>query len=220
MNMRQSAGWLAVIVVLLAGMSLVARSSPPAAVSDARQMGGVAMAGVSPCGTSTIFASEVTPMDDWVTDLVEWFYCGWGLMSEPLSPKDIDGDGVNEIVTESRYILNGQPTVLVWAKVNGDGSFEVMPPVFLGEATLDLPALGVGESYALHVLALRDINDDGLPDAIIGVQVHSGGGFVRGRVYYTLNTLPPPPPPLIGDVDGDGIVGILDFLLVLENWTV
>ena len=29
---------------------------------------------------------------------------------------------------------------------------------------------------------------------------------------------PPPPPPLSPDLDGDGLVGISDLLLLLANW--
>ena len=216
MNMRQSAGMLAAIAVLLAGMSLVARSSPPAATQSSQTNApDPAMAGGIPCGTSAVFDSEVTPMTDLIVDESEWFSCVAGGLRLRDGEVDFDGDGVDEIYS---LVNSGFGIGLVWAKVNGDGSLDGMPPIILDETTLNLPALGDGESREIFPLAFRDMNGDGLPDAIITVRV-SGPGFVSGRVYYTLNILPPPPPPLVGDVDGDGIVGILDFLLVLENWT-
>ncbi len=218
MNMRQSAGWLAVIVVLLAGMSLVARSSPPA-VSDAGQAGEVAMGVTINCGkTEPPFAFEVTPMTDWITDL-DAILCLKSMISiGQTSRVDLDGDGVDGWVI---HLFDLGVVSVRWIRITSEGMLETTDFIFTAEL-FDLPSLGGNEVYLdPSPRAFEDLNGDGLPDLIFEAAVTtSGGSFIRSRFFYSLNTSTPPQPPLVGDVDGDGIVGILDFLLVLENWTV
>ena len=216
MNMRQSTGWLAVIVVLLAGMSLVARSSPPA-VSDGQQAGEVAMV-TTVCGkTEPPFAFEVTPMTDWITDF-DALFCLALPLTLSHSRVDLDGDGTEDFVTPV-FDQDTSTTYLRWARITSEGMLEstdfvVTPDLF------DLPSLGGDEVWTSVVpRAVEDMNGDGLPDLIFSAGTTAPGFVYRYRYFYALNTLPPPPAPLIGDVDGDGTVGILDFLLVLANWT-
>jgi len=217
MNMRQSAGWLSVIVVLLAGMSLVARGSPPG-VSDARQAGEVAMV-TTDCGvTEPPFAFEITPMTDWITDS-DALNCLTSALTLGLSPSrvDLDGNGTEDFVI---FLVDQGTPILRWARITSEGMLDTTDLVFTPDL-FDLPSLGGDEVWTgAHPRAFEDMNGDGLPDLIFLASTTAPGPVYRSRFFYALNTLPPPPSPLVGDVDGDGIVGILDFLLVLENWTV
>ena len=218
MNMRQSAGWLAVIVVLLAGMSLVARSSPPA-VHNAAQTGGEAMV-TTACGkTEPPFAFEVTPMTDWITDsgasqcLTDALNLGFS------SRVDLDGDGKEDFVSLA-FDQDTWTSFLRWARITSEGMLDSTDLLFTPDL-FDLPSLSGDEVYtSVFPRAFEDMNGDGLPDLIFQAGTIAPDNVFRSRFFYALNTLPPPPSPLVGDVDGDGIVGILDFLLVLENWTV
>ena len=217
MNMRQSAGWLAVIAVLLAGMSLVARSSPPAAVSNAEQTGGEVMM-TTVCGkTEPPFAFEITPMTDWMDyDASLCFIYGMNL--NPSTRVDLDGDGKEDFVS-TFFDKDTQATYVRWARITSEGMLDSTDLLFTPDL-FDLPSLSGDEVYTGALpRAFEDMNGDGLPDLIFAASTTAPGPVYRNRFFYALNTLPPPPSPLVGDVDGDGIVGILDFLLVLANWT-
>ena len=216
MNMRQSAGWLSVIVVLLAGMSLVARGSPPG-VSDARQAGEVAMV-TTDCGkTEPPFAFEITPMTDWITDSGASQCLTYVMSVGSPSRVDLDGDGTEDFVVVM-FAKDPASAILRWARITSEGMLDTTDLVFTPDL-FDLPSLGGDEVWTgAHPRAFEDMNGDGLPDLIFLASTTAPGPVYRSRFFYSLNTNTPPPAPLIGDVDGDGIVGILDFLLVLANW--
>ncbi len=68
-----------------------------------------------------------------------------------------------------------------------------------------------GANFGFDANGLGDVNDDGLGDYLITAASDAGG---RGTVYVIAGTIAPP----IGDLDGDGHVGITDFLLLLADW--
>ena len=68
-----------------------------------------------------------------------------------------------------------------------------------------------GANFGFDANGLGDVNDDGLGDYLITAASDAGG---RGTVYVIAGTVAPP----IGDLDGDGHVGITDFLLLLAEW--
>ena len=66
-----------------------------------------------------------------------------------------------------------------------------------------------------------DINANGVPDECEGcLAADTDGDSIVGISDFLLVLAQwgPCPPQCLGDVDGDGEVGILDFLLVLANW--
>lgn len=86
---------------------------------------------------------------------------------------DMDGDGVKDIITGKRYWAHmgrdpGElmPTVIYWFKIDQqeDGSVD-FKPYFIGDET------GVGTQ-----VVVKDYNDDGLPDLVIGNK--------KGAAYY------------------------------------
>ena len=58
-------------------------------------------------------------------------------------------------------------------------------------------------------LTFGDLTGDGIVDIVD-----------LGRLLMSWGPCPPPcPPPCTGDLDADCTVGIIDFLLLLANWT-
>ena len=89
---------------------------------------------------------------------------------------DMDGDGLKDIVTGKRYWAHmgkdpggTMPTVLYWFKLTRTGIGVDFVPYLIGEQT------GLGTQ-----LVVRDLNDDALPDIIIGNK--------KGAAYYIHRT--------------------------------
>ena len=59
---------------------------------------------------------------------------------------------------------------------------------------------------------MGDVNDDGKADYLITAAWDLNQ---RGRAYVIAGTIGP---PVIGDLDGDGTVGVSDLLILLANW--
>jgi hypothetical protein len=91
----------------------------------------------------------------------------------------------------------GNPDVpfKVMAMINGAGADFLSNQILGGltPAQENLGSDGLGNAY--HTLALIDMND------------------FEGNQYFEVN-----PIPIVGDVDGDGFVGITDLNLILANW--
>lgn len=70
------------------------------------------------------------------------------------------------------------------------------------------PDSSFGESVALA----GDVNDDGIPDVIVGAPRHNN---VWGSAYvFSMDADSANP----GDLNGDGVVGVADLLILLVNW--
>lgn len=105
---------------------------------------------------------------------------------------DLNGDGLDEIITEDRGGLVALKT---------DGSY--------------LPGWPIGEAHA--PIAVADIDGDGMPNIVSGISsmyaYHSDGTLMQGfPVSHTPNTSGIAAYPVIGDVDGDGIPEIISAI--------
>jgi hypothetical protein len=128
------------------------------------------------------------------------FVVGAGLTS--LSIGDVNGDGNLDLVT----VLLDNSTIPQDAKIvtligNGDGSFQALP------ITL------VSTSGYMFRSALGDLNGDGNPDLIVGINSRNAVGVLLGNGDGTFGLPLFPPPPLrsldpftilSADFDGDG----------------
>jgi len=85
---------------------------------------------------------------------------------------DVDGDGLNDIVTS----LNGHGYGLAWFRQSGevDGHPTFERNDIMGSASVQNP-YGVAFSQ-LHAVALRDIDGDGLKDIVTGKRWYAHGG--------------------------------------------
>ncbi len=113
---------------------------------------------------------------------------------------DLNGDGHADIVA-GNWVDDGRAFVLSGA----DGSvLQTMTPTIEG--------INVG----IEMRDAGDFNNDGAIDFLLGA---TGGGFngpPKGAVYIVSGTISAPNAP--GDLNGDGIVGTTDLLLLLGAW--
>ena len=129
---------------------------------------------------------------------------------DPLSVEaaDFDGDGDNDLAVIATDPILLTQAVLVFEDIGqsaGDLAFAA-PITFT-----------VGVDATANFLAVGDFNGDGEPDLVTvntAQAVPEDGGATAGSVSVFLSQRPPCP----GDVDFNGHVGIVDFLLVLANW--
>jgi hypothetical protein len=122
-------------------------------------------------------------------------------------------------------VQGGEPGVFVQFGFTlnwGAGNIDV-DPMFADAASCDFhlpsgsPAIDAGHNWAVAGLASTDLDgnprfadDPATPDTGCGIPVVVD----MGAYEYQGN----PFPVKLGDVDGDGIVGITDFLLLLGTW--
>ena len=67
----------------------------------------------------------------------------------------------------------------------------------------------------VHDLVAGDFNGDGVIDVAMSTEIDNGTWSYTGVVIITGI---PDSPQIPGDIDGDGTVGIVDFLLLLAAW--
>ena len=93
--------------------------------------------------------------------------------------------------------------------------------VFLIGAGQDCNVNGVSDVCDIITETSSDVNGNGVPDdcePCVQADVDGDGVVAIGDFLLVLAQWGPCPPQCLGDVDGDGEVGILDFLLLLANW--
>ena len=74
-----------------------------------------------------------------------------------------------------------------------------------------------GDDYSNH--PGYDINTDAIPYDGLGQSAEVGIGPYSCVIFSQVGNPPPPPPPgPAEDLNGDGVVGLLDVLIVLSNW--
>jgi hypothetical protein len=78
--------------------------------------------------------------------------------------------------------------------------------------------MGLENVISFSTTGVAAINPDGLSDIGHNLALYWGseGGNAPTGTFQSFNG--PPDPPLIGDLDGDGFVGIVDLNIVLGNW--
>lgn len=115
------------------------------------------------------------------------------------SAGDFDGDGVKDI--------------LIGAAHDGTaGTFGGRTFVFCGGSGRVIgvyTGLGALDFFGVAVDGLGDVNGDGFDDVVIGASNTLGPGYVM--VFHGH-------PVLSADVTGDGVVNIVDLLLLLSQW--
>ncbi len=126
---------------------------------------------------------------------------------------DVDGDGLADVVV-------GAPGADPGGDSGAGESYIVLGKADGSAVDLAVVAAGVGgfvingfdqfDGSGSSVSDAGDVNGDGLADVVVGAP--NGGSFGSGEGYVVFS------PVLRGDLDGDGSVGVVDFLLLLGAW--
>ena len=103
----------------------------------------------------------------------------------------------------------------------GHANFSFVQFAIDGLEATDCNSNGILDSCEIQTGESNDVNNDGVPDdcqPCLAADIDGDGQVGIGDFLLVLAQWGPCPPQCLGDVDGDGNVGILDFLLVLANW--
>ncbi|MEM1204291.1 MAG: FG-GAP-like repeat-containing protein [Acidobacteriota bacterium] len=117
---------------------------------------------------------------------------------------DVNGDGHADILVgapqNSDGVSNGGATYLF------SGRSGALLRKITGTFALD----GVGNGFGADATSLGDVDGDGLPDFLVSAGALTLQGLDTGRAYVVSGTVLPCP----ADLDGDGWVGLFDFLVL------
>ncbi len=113
---------------------------------------------------------------------------------------DVNGDGHADLILAAWISNAGAPQAgKVFVYSGADGTV-------LNTFTHDIP----GATFGFDAGGIGDVNGDKRADYLITAAWDLG---MRGRTYVISGSLGVP-----GDIDGDGLVGVVDFLLLLGSW--
>jgi hypothetical protein len=110
---------------------------------------------------------------------------------------DVDGDGNQDVL-----FANVDAQDFSYWRGNGDGTMQ--------------PVRRCGAGHNVHDLIAGDFNGDGVLDVAMSTQVDDGPWWYTGVVIIAGQG--PGKPPVAGDVDGDGLVTVVDLVQVMTQW--
>ncbi len=136
-----------------------------------------------------------------------------------LSPGDLDGDGVDDLVVGARRDDDGGVDHgAVWVLfLNANGTvrehqkFSDTQGGFTGE-------LDVSDWFGVSLAALGDLDGDGVVELAVGAYRDDDGDTDRGAVWVLFLGGAPPPAKCPADFDKSGDVGVKDLLFLLGAW--
>ncbi len=115
---------------------------------------------------------------------------------------DINGDDHEDLILAS-WIHNAGGTQAGRAQIYDGATGDI-----LDTYTHNVPFA----QFGFDANGMGDVNGDGKTDYLITAANDSGG---TGKAYLIAGNIGP---PVLGDINGDGIVGASDLLLLLGNW--
>jgi len=182
---------LAAVTALVA--STTATALPPVELSDvAAGNGGFGINGIDPedhSGESVSGAGDVN--DDGLADVIVGAY-----FADP---------GGNSVAGES-YLVFGK----------ADGTPVNLSDVAAGNGGFVINGISPGDFSGQSVSGAGDVNGDGVPDLLVGAHgADPGGNSGAGESYVVFGPSSSCPWDC---ADGDGNVGIVDFLALLAEW--
>jgi len=129
---------------------------------------------------------------------------------------DINGDGLADLIVGARYAdpganSNAGESYVVFGKA--DGTPVNLTSVVAGNGGYVINGIDPDDT-AFRVSGAGDVNGDGVPDLIVGARLADAGGNIdAGESYVVFGRSCP-----WDCADGDGQVGIIDFLALLADW--
>ena len=131
---------------------------------------------------------------------------------------DVNGDGLDDVLV-SAYLADapghqfaGQ-TYVILGKT--DGTAVDLADIIAGTGGWVVNGGSFGDTAGRSISSAGDVNGDGVDDIVIGADGGSPTGAPdAGKSYVVFS----PAVRVLGDLNGDGIVGINDFLALLAAW--
>ena len=131
---------------------------------------------------------------------------------------DLNGDGLDDLLVGAYLAtangnLDAGQTYVILGKA--DGAAVDLADIIAGSGGWVVNGAGTGDYAGRSVSSAGDVNGDGVDDIVIGADRGSPTGAPdAGKSYVVFG----PATSVLGDLDGDGIVGINDFLALLAAW--
>jgi hypothetical protein len=129
---------------------------------------------------------------------------------------DVNGDGLNDVIIGARLAdpagnSAAGESYVVFGKV--DETAVTLSAVAAGTGGFVINGIDPIDQSGVSVSGAGDVNGDGLDDLIVGAfRADPAGNSDAGESYVVFS------PVVRGDLDTDGSVGIVDFLMLLGDW--
>jgi hypothetical protein len=124
---------------------------------------------------------------------------------------DVNGDGLADVIVGAPSNDPAGLSCVVFGKANGNPvNFSSLAA---GIGGFVLWGIDPGDEAGSSVSGAGDVNGDGLADLLVGaMRADPAGISSAGETYLVFS------PQIRGDINGDGVVSIQDFLFLLQFW--
>ena len=139
-------------------------------------------------------------------------FSGWSVSGAG----DINGDGLADVIVGAKGADQDDSTFAGESYVvlgKADSTPVQLSDVVAGTGGFVITGIDSGDGSGWSVARAGDVNGDGMADVAVGALGANPGGEPQAGESYVVFS-----PVVRGDLDGDGFVGFLDFLMLLAAW--
>ncbi len=129
---------------------------------------------------------------------------------------DINGVGLADVIVGAKGADQGPNTFAGESYVvlgKSDPTPVELSDIVAGTGGFVITGIDSGDGSGYSVSDAGDVNGDGTADVVVGALGANPGDEPQAGESYVVFS-----PVVRGDLDGDGVVGFLDFLMLLGNW--